>query len=569
MRAPFLLLIVVYSLAMIVMTMIPGVDDKGNPWHMSLFHAFYFVTFTATTIGFGEIPYPLTDGQRLWVIVTVYMTVISWFYALGMVIALLQDKSFREAVTRSRFIRSVKAIHQPFYLICGYGETGKAVVQALTEENYQAVVLEKHEENLNHLNTDQLQVFVPGITGDASEPSNLKQAGIKHVMCRGVIAVTASDETNLKIAITSKLLHPEIKVACRSELKDFEENMLSFGTEHIVNPFESFSDIFDMLLQSSSLHLLYDWLTGAPNTKLTDPLYLKEGTWVLCGYGRLGQELHKHLRTHKIPAYIIDPDESLNEKFRDEDDYHFIAGSGVDAATLLKAGAETAVGIIAGTDNDSNNLSIIMTAKTLNEDIFVVARQNTYNNQMLYASTKASLIMYPREIIARKIRALYVTPLIINFLNQARQCDKEWANVTISRLIAVVGDSRPHVWTVTVNEEAAPAMFHALDRGRSIQLAHLTQDPGDRTVTLQCVPLLHIRGSEEKLLPYGHQSIQKYDQILFCGSHEVKNNMYWTLKVMRSLNYVMTQSEEPESYIWRKIHRLRHKSERRQEPRKR
>jgi Trk K+ transport system NAD-binding subunit len=567
MRAPFLLLIAVYSIAIIVMTLIPGIDDKGNTWHMSLFHAFYFVSFTATTIGFGEIPFPLTDGQRLWAIVTVYMTVVSWFYALGTVIGLLRDKNFRAAVTRAKFKRAVKGIHQPFYLICGYGETGKAVVSALTEEHYQAVVIERDEDSLNELDTDQLQEFVPGIVEDASEPKILELAGIKHPMCQGVIAVTASDATNLKIAISSKLLHPEIQVACRSELKDFEENMLSFDTEHVVNPFESFAEIYGMLLHASALHLLYDWLTGAPNTQLTEPLYFNEGPWILCGYGRLGREIHKYLRKYKIPTVIIDPDESLMEYFENDDYSGFIVGTGFDGETLTKAGAAKAAGIIAGTENDSNNLSIIMTAKAINEKIFIVARQNKYNNQILYASAEANLIMYPREIIARKIRALYLTPLIVNFLDQARLRDSEWANITISRLSAVVGESRPHVWTVTVTEECAPAMFHALERGRSINMGHLTQDPGNRKVSLQCVPLLLIRGVDEMLMPEDDMVIHQHDQILFCGSREVKNNMYWTLKHMRSLNYVMTYSEEPESYIWRKIHRLRHKTERRQIPR--
>ena len=57
MRAPFLLLITVYSISILGMVVIPGIDNDGNVSHMSFFHAFYFVSYTATTIGFGEIPY--------------------------------------------------------------------------------------------------------------------------------------------------------------------------------------------------------------------------------------------------------------------------------------------------------------------------------------------------------------------------------------------------------------------------------------------------------------------------------------------------------------------------------
>ncbi len=578
MRAPFLILIGVYSITILGMVLIPGVDDQGNVWRMSFFHAFYFVSFTATTIGFGEIPYALTDAQRLWALVTVYSTVIAWFFALGKILGLIQNKAFKDAVAINKFKNDIKALHQPFYLICGFGETGKAMVNSLTEEHYRAVVVEKDEKNLNQLNLDELKEYVPSIMGDASEPKILELAGIRHKMCQGVIAVTASDETNLKIAITSKLLHPEITVACRSEFKDIEENMLSFGTEYIVNPFESFADVFSMLIHSPSLYLIYDWLTGAPNTKLSEPIYINKGPWILCGYGRFGRELYKHLKAKNISTVIIDPDKNLKAEFdKQGEDSPFIIGTGTDHKALNKAGIVTAAGIIAGSDNDSNNLSIIMTALEINPNTFVIARQNKWNNHILYSSfgkqNKAPedpitcLVMHPREIIARKIRAYCLTPLMDNFLNLARQQDNEWANITISRLSAIVGESRPHVWSVNINQSSAPVITKALTSGRSIMISHLMQDPGDRLSQLRCVPLLLIRDNHEILLPEDELEIKIGDELLFCGTHQVRDNMHWTLNVMRSLNYIMSFKDEPESYIWRLYYRHREKMERRKKQR--
>ena len=578
MRTPFLLLIAIYSIAILGMVLIPGVDDQGNVWHMSFFHSFYFVSFTATTIGFGEIPYPLTEGQRLWALLIVYSTVIAWFYALGKVIGLIQDKSFIEAVATNKFKNDIKNLRQPYYLICGFGETGKAVVNSFTEEHYRVVVIEKNEKNLNALNLDELKEYVPSIIGDAAEPDILQLAGIRHPMCQGVIAVTASDETNLKIAISSKLLHPKIKVACRSEFKETEENMRSFGTNHVVNPYESFADIFSMLIHSTSLHLVNDWLTGVPNTTLSDPIYLKKGPWILCGYGRFGRELYKQLKSQNISTVVIDPDKSLKEEFDlNEDENRFIIGTGTDHKTLNQAGIASATGIIAGSDNDSNNLSIIMTALEINENIFSIARQNKWNNHILYSSLEQQhkpvdtpinfLIMHPREIIARKIRTYYLTPLLDNFLNLAKKQNNEWANITISRLSAIVGESRPHVWSITINQAMAPTVTQALNYSRSIMISHLTQDPGDRKSKLHCVPLLLIRDNQEILLPDDELEIKIDDEFLFCGTYQDKNNMHWTLNVMRSLNYVMSYEDEPESYLWRLYYRYKDKPEHRKNKR--
>ena len=51
-RAPLITLIVVYAVAILGMTLIPGRDPDGNVWYMSFFHAFYFVSFMGSTIGF-------------------------------------------------------------------------------------------------------------------------------------------------------------------------------------------------------------------------------------------------------------------------------------------------------------------------------------------------------------------------------------------------------------------------------------------------------------------------------------------------------------------------------------
>ncbi|MGB5606347.1 MAG: ion channel, partial [Gammaproteobacteria bacterium] len=65
MRAPLIVVILAYAVTILGLVLIPGVDDQGNPWRMSFFHAFYFVSFMGSTIGFGEIPYAFTDAQRL------------------------------------------------------------------------------------------------------------------------------------------------------------------------------------------------------------------------------------------------------------------------------------------------------------------------------------------------------------------------------------------------------------------------------------------------------------------------------------------------------------------------
>ena len=581
MRTPLILIIFVYSIAILGLTLIPGIDDQGNTWHMSIFHAFYFVTYTATTIGFGEIPYPLTEAQRLWTVIIIYITVISWFYALGTVISLIQNKAFQAAVKESAFKRDVKNMNRPYYVVCGYGETGKAVVDALLDEHFGAVVIEIQQDLTDRGLNDSLE-YVPHLTNDASNPEILELAGVHQDKCRGVIAVTASDETNLKIAIISKLLHPDVTVVCRSEHKEHEDNMLSFGTDHIINPFESFANIFSMALHSPSMHLIYEWLTGAPDVSLSSPINIKPGHWILSGYGRFGKQLHQELHKKNIATVILDRIESTGEMLASDGYYNdrFIVGNGTDAATLTEAGIDTAAGVIAGTDNDSDNLSIIMTARQLKKDVFVIGRQNYVANELLYSKINehyqaslrkqeeeitpiAHLVMQPCEVIARRIRAILMAPLLIDFINQALHEEQEWANITISRLSAVVGDNPPYIWTVKIGKEQTPAVVQALAYGRRIKLKHIVRDPANHRKSLPCVALLLKRGETLMLLPENKTELNAFDQLLFCGPRKVKHSMTPALTDINLLNYVMTSKSDPQSYIWIQVSRLMRKQERR------
>ncbi|MFM7275978.1 MAG: ion channel, partial [Gammaproteobacteria bacterium] len=120
-RAPLILLIVVYAIAVIGMTLMPGKDPSGAPWRMDFFHAFYFISFLGTTIGLGEIPYPFSPMQRLWATVSIYSTVVAWLYGIGELLATLQDPLFRRIAHEGRFRRAVARIREPFVIVCGYG----------------------------------------------------------------------------------------------------------------------------------------------------------------------------------------------------------------------------------------------------------------------------------------------------------------------------------------------------------------------------------------------------------------------------------------------------------------
>jgi len=194
----------------------------------------------------------------------------------------------------------------------------------------------------------------------------------------------------------------------------------------------------------------------------------------------------------------------------------------------------------------------------INEHYHAASRDDTED-----LNTVAHLAMQPSEIIARRIRALLIAPLLIDFIDQALLEDQQWANITISRLSAVIGENSPHIWTVRISKDDTPAVAQGLGFGRSIQLKHITRDPVSITRNLACVTLLLKRGEHIQLLPDENTELKALDELLFCGTRKVKDSMSPILTDLSLLNYVMTSKNEPQSYIWRKITRLMQKQERR------
>ncbi len=545
MRTPLVLLICAYAISVTGFVLIPGMDNHGQPWKMDFFHAFYFVSFMGSTIGFGEIPYPFTDAQRLWTLFTIYATVISWLYAIGTLIALLQTPLFRAAVTRNSFRRKVEKIKQPFFIVCGYGDTGRLMVNALTHQEIKCVVIDKNQDRINGLDLEDRPVDVPRLHGDGSDSDTLSRAGLKSPFCKGVVAVVRSDEINLKVAIASKLLNPEAKVFCWAETHDTEANMASFGTDHIINPYDTFADYLSSALTSPSRHLLNQWLSSSHNTPLCEPIFPPKGRWLLCGYGKFGKAIYKRLLAHGLPVTVIENRPDLTNPPANS-----IIGRGTEAETLEAAEVQKAVGIIAGTNHDVNNLSILITAKDLNTKLFTIARQEYSSNTDIFAAANIDLVSNHSSLIASQLLAQMTTPLTATFLELAKNQNDEWARLLVSRLSGCVDGKNPLSWVISLNYKRTAAFAERFNQGENIYLHHLMRKPTDRKKKLPCVALLLQRDGKEILLPDDKTLVYPDDRILFAGDIKAKWQINHIVTSSDVLCYTISGTHPPTSIFW-------------------
>jgi len=546
MRVPLLVLIGVYAISVLGLVLLPGIDAEGRPYRLDFFHAFYIVTYTITTIGYGEIPYTFSVAQRLWMVFSIYLGVIGWVYALGALIALARDPAFRQVLVAGRFATGVRRLREPFYIVCGYGDTGSLVVHDMDEHGLHAVVLDIDPDRISELTLEDLSIFVPGLCADAGQPDNLLAAGLKLPLCAGIVALTSNDAVNLKVAITAKLLNPGLRVICRADTHDTEANMRSFGTDAVINPFEAFAKHLAMAVHSPDLYLLYSWLTQTPGQPLPLRYQPPRGTWLLCGYGRFGKAVQRHLNFEGVETVIIEKEPEMTKAPKGT-----IHGRGTEAVTLREAHIDKAVGIVAGTDDDANNLSIIVTARSLNPNLFQVARQNARENDAIFEAARLDLVMQRSRIISNHILSRISTPLLTQFLREARHQSNEWVSELVDRVWRLASNRTPDLWTVELTPDGAPAVHAAIAGNREVRLGPLQKDAREREQRLNCLALLLQRGEELRLLPDDNLVLARGDRILMCGRPGVVNQMHWALVNANALRYLQTGEWRAEGTLWR------------------
>lgn len=555
MRTPLIVLILVYSLSVFGMVMIPGQDAAGRETEVGFLDAAYFIAIMATTIGFGEIPGVFTHAQRFYAYLVIFPNVVAWLYSIGTIISLLVDPQFRAVLERSRFSRRVRRISGPFYLVCGFGYTGRMIVKGLLARGISAAVIEREPVIIHSMSLDEDFAHLPALAGDVTDRRLLDMAGLDPQIanCAGVIAITNDDHANLTISITTKLLRPDLPVFARAETQRVADNMASFGTDLIVDPYAIFAERFELSLTSPVKYLVQDWLISVPGTRLRTELDPPDGRWILAGMGRFGMRMAKTLEAAGVDFTVVDVRAERIAPWPGS-----VLGRGTEAVTLREAGVDSAAGVIAGTGDDVDNLSIVMTALELNSRLFVVARQENPLNDELFDASRAKLVARRSLIVARRILAVATTPLLPVFLDHLLNENEGFAQRVRHRLEAVLEGFAPSLWTIDLHGDSANSLREAARMGATIRLKHLTENARTtKSEHLPCVCLLLERGSLRQFLPGPEQKLLEGDRLLFAGRGAALSEMRFSLREPTALVSQATGRYQPRSALIRKLSRKR------------
>lgn len=542
MRKPFLVIIVTYTISIIGFLFIGGKDSSGNFYQMTMFDAFYFVSYTATTIGFGEIPYAFTYPQRIWVTISTFLTVLGWFYSIGTLVSLLQDKLFLQELERARFLKQIKNLNEKFIIILGYNQITKKIIIKAIEEGIRAVVIEKDSLKIEKLMLENFTPTVPVLYSESINVRVLESAGLKKKNCKAIVSLFDDDALNLKITLISKTLNKSVKVAVKSTTINQTENLKDLDAQIIVNPFSIISSEIKLALTAPNLFKLEKWLYKIDDLNANLPTFPK-GLYVICGYGRMGAKIFEKLDKNNVEVKFIEINKERNKQLSEDEKNYVTFGDADDRRLLEEIGIKDAVVVIAATNDDTTNLSILATARKLNPNIITMARENDLADDFLFKSAKVNHIFTPSKILVNKITNALMNPLCDEFLKSIIKENNEWATKLVTRLVKEI-DENPLVMAIEINFENTPEIYKYLSEKNALKLKILSTSLHDNSQNNNIVPLLLQRENDIILLPSWENEIKIDDKILLACDEHARNDMEYICQNIYEFYYALTGKEK-------------------------
>lgn len=145
------------------------------------------------------------------------------------VLSVLFAREGLEAWTMIRNQLDVANIRNHF-IVCGYGQVGRTVVDQLKKARIPFVLIEIDE----GLSKELLNEGIPVIRGDAKRRAVLTEAGIDRA--KGICVLIDNDADNLYTTITARSLNPDVKIIMRAGHRRYADAMLNAGADEVIIP---------------------------------------------------------------------------------------------------------------------------------------------------------------------------------------------------------------------------------------------------------------------------------------------------------------------------------------------
>jgi len=137
--------------------------------------------------------------------------------------------------------------------------------------------------------------------------------------------------------------------------------------------------------------------------------------YIICGGGRIGFLICRELIAGKMPCVVIDNNQEVIQKAQEEG-FIYCKGDATQDKVLIAAGIKRAKGIICVLPTDAENLYVILTAKELNQNIYIMARSEEEESERRLLRAGADRVMSPYTLGGVRMAMAILRPAMLDFI---------------------------------------------------------------------------------------------------------------------------------------------------------
>jgi voltage-gated potassium channel len=137
--------------------------------------------------------------------------------------------------------------------------------------------------------------------------------------------------------------------------------------------------------------------------------------YIICGCGRIGYLICKELSAEKVDFVVIDNNPEAIQKI-EEEGFVYYRGDAAQDKTLIETGIKRAKGIVCTLPTDPQNLYVILTAKELNPDIYVLSRSEEMESEHRLLRAGADRVISPYTLGGMRMAMAITKPAMLDFI---------------------------------------------------------------------------------------------------------------------------------------------------------
>jgi len=145
--------------------------------------------------------------------------------------------------------------------------------------------------------------------------------------------------------------------------------------------------------------------------------------YIICGAGRVGRSVARELARKPLPFVIVDSSQEKLARYSDQG-WLTLVGDATQTQVLRQLNIASARGLVAATTTDATNIYIILTARSLNPGLNIIARASEEEAEKHLLTAGADHVVSPYNFAGYRIAQTFMRPHVVDFFDTAMSRQK-------------------------------------------------------------------------------------------------------------------------------------------------